>query len=285
MPKPGPGPRDYTAGTERALYAFSGMTCYFPDCATPVIIFVGDEPVCNVQIAHVYGANANSPRYDPFMTDDERRAFANLVLLCTPHHTIVDRLHPADYPPEELQRWKVQREADAGIDNAALSSLPEDRLVELIEKAVSSCRPERLVAAELGLGFVMGRQLLSVPPASARDYFGAHNEYGPPVVILTVRNSGGLKAYVESHRIRITPPGLAIAVNDLPYLNPDLPSALDTGESRSWLYHLSTLVKAVMATRAVEAGGADMIAGEVSLGSGETVTTPEMPAHYLGHAV
>jgi hypothetical protein len=35
----------------------------------------------------------------------------------------------------------------------------------------------------------------------------------------------------------------------------------------------------------VEAGGADLITGEVSLGSGETVTTPEMPAHYLGLAI
>jgi hypothetical protein len=53
MSKLGPGPRDYTAGTERALYAFSGTTCYFPDCTAPVIVFVGGEPVCNVQIAHV----------------------------------------------------------------------------------------------------------------------------------------------------------------------------------------------------------------------------------------
>jgi len=176
----------------------------------------------------------------------------------------------------------MQREADAGIDNVVLSSLSEDRLAELIEKAVSSCRPERLVTAELGLGFVIGRQLLSVPPATAREYFGAHNEYGPPVVILTVRNSGGLKAYVDSHRIRITPAGLTIAVNDFSHLNPDLPAALDIGEARSWLYHLGTLVRAVMATRAIDAGSADMLAGEVSLGSGETVTTQELPVHYLG---
>src|ERR1700722_1625133 len=131
MTKSGPGPRDYTSGTERALYTFSGMACYFPDCSTPVIVFVNGEPVCNAQIAHVRGANPNSARYDPFMTDDERRAFANLILLCTPHHSIVDRLHPANYQPEELQQWKVKREADAGIDNIALSSLTEDRLVEL----------------------------------------------------------------------------------------------------------------------------------------------------------
>jgi hypothetical protein len=34
----------------------------------------------------------------------------------------------------------------------------------------------------------------------------------------------------------------------------------------------------------VEIGGADMLVGEVSLGSGETVVTLEMPADYLGLA-
>lgn len=282
MTKPDPGPREYTVGTERALYTFSGMACYFPDCSTPVIVFVNNEPVCNVQIAHVRGANPNSPRYDPSMTDAERRAFTNLILLCTPHHTIVDRLHSADYPSEELHRWKMWREAEAGIDNIALSSLTEDRLVELIESAVRSLRLERMVTVELGLGVSMGRQLLSMPPANAKEYFDRFNQDGPPVVILTVRNQGGLKAYVESHRICITPPGLRIAANNFPYLNPNLPSALDVGESRSWLYRLDTIVAAVHATRAVEIGGADMLVGEASLGSGETVTSPGMPANHLG---
>jgi hypothetical protein len=104
-----------------------------------------------------------------------------------------------------------------------------------------------------------------LPPATARDHFGAHNQHGPPVVTLTVRNCGGLKAYVDSHRIRITPSGLAIAVNDLPYLNPDLPSALDIGESRTWLYHLSTLVQAVLVTRAVEQGAQTCSPGRSAL--------------------
>jgi len=70
------------AATERALYAYSGTTCYYPDCKTPVIVFVEDEPVSNVEIAHIKGAYPGSPRYDPAMTDDERRSFPNLILLC-----------------------------------------------------------------------------------------------------------------------------------------------------------------------------------------------------------
>jgi hypothetical protein len=82
MASSGPGPRDYLVGTERALYAFARTTCYFPGCKTSVIVFVESEPVSNAQIAHIRGANPGSPRYDPAMTDDERRSYANLILLC-----------------------------------------------------------------------------------------------------------------------------------------------------------------------------------------------------------
>jgi hypothetical protein len=46
------------------------------------------------------------------MSDDDRRDIANLILLCTPHHAEVDRLHPDRYPVEILLRWKTQREAN-----------------------------------------------------------------------------------------------------------------------------------------------------------------------------
>ena len=48
------------------------------------------------------------------MTDDERRAFANLILLCKPCHTLVDKARPADYSVERLEAWKRQREGGAG---------------------------------------------------------------------------------------------------------------------------------------------------------------------------
>jgi hypothetical protein len=40
----------------------------------PVIAFVEGEPVSNADIARICGANPGSPRYDPSMTDDERRS-------------------------------------------------------------------------------------------------------------------------------------------------------------------------------------------------------------------
>jgi predicted restriction endonuclease len=98
------GPRDYTGGTERALFRLARGTCYYPDCMASIILVVDDEAVVAVETAHIRGALRDSARYDAAMTDEERRAFANLLLLCTAHHKLVDRLKPAENPPELLER-------------------------------------------------------------------------------------------------------------------------------------------------------------------------------------
>ncbi len=51
------------------------------------------------------------------MTDAERAAFANLILLCSAHHKLVDRDEPT-YPVERLEEWKADNEDD---DLAALA--------------------------------------------------------------------------------------------------------------------------------------------------------------------
>jgi hypothetical protein len=58
----------------------------------------------------------------PGMTAEERKAFSNLILLCHPHHTTVDKRRPQDFPAETLHRWKAEREKD---HEAALSRLRE----------------------------------------------------------------------------------------------------------------------------------------------------------------
>ena len=45
-------------------------------------------------------------RYVADMTDDQRRSFPNLVLLCNPHHKLVDKVRPDDYSVEDLEQWK-----------------------------------------------------------------------------------------------------------------------------------------------------------------------------------
>jgi hypothetical protein len=276
-----PGPRDYTAATERALYAFAQASCYFPDCAESVIVFVEGEPVSNVEIAHIRGARPGAPRYDPDMTDDRRRAFPNLILLCTAHHKVIDRLHPERYPAQLLADWKATREHSAGIATSSLSAMTDEHLIELIEQAVSGARPRREVAVEIGLGFSTATGVASLPSERASGFFEMYRHLGPPVLILTARCVGSLQAYVNGFGLRFNPPGARLLGTDhYPERNPTLPAALDVGQSLSWLFDLamiSTMVEGLRRT----GNPVDALVGEAHLGSGETVCSDPLPARWL----
>ena len=285
MAKSGPGPRDYLAATVRALYAYSGTKCYFPDCKEPVIVFVRGEPISNVAIAHIRGAKRGSARYDPSMTNHQRRSFPNLLLLCKPHHDVVDKRHPGDYSPEVLVGWKAEREGQAGLDQAILAGLTEDRLLELIERALASVTPQRLLTVELGLGVAaleLG-QTISFPTETARDFFEMYANLGPVVVTLTVRSVGGLRAFVNSHELRLAPSNdRLMGINDFPRINSPLPAAVEIGESQTWLYDLGK-VKDLIGRLQKLRGQVTSVAGLANLGSGETLESAELPIEALGH--
>jgi hypothetical protein len=108
-----PGPRDYTRRTIMALAHLSGGLCYWPGCPEPVLREVGGDFHLIVEIAHIRGAYAGSARFESSMTDDQRRYLPNLLLLCNPHHDIVDAQDKEKlYTPDLLHRWKDQRESD-----------------------------------------------------------------------------------------------------------------------------------------------------------------------------
>ena len=114
--------RRYSQGVRFGLAALSGGSCYWPGCGEPVIRFVGEDPIVNLQIAHIAGAVPGGPRYVLSMTDEQRKSFANLILLCHPHHTTVDKLRPHDFSIPTLREWKASRET---VNQEALSRLRE----------------------------------------------------------------------------------------------------------------------------------------------------------------
>jgi hypothetical protein len=127
--------RTYTKGTLMALITLSRGSCYFPSCGTPIIRFQDSEPVPNVQTSHIRALNKNGPRYDPTLTVEERNSFANLIFLCTMHHTWVDRLHSDDYPCEMLEEWKSEREAGGQGALIGLQNVTEESLQIMIADA------------------------------------------------------------------------------------------------------------------------------------------------------
>jgi len=133
-----PGPRDYTAATRAALAILSAGECYFPGCTTPLLRFVDDgskglssEPIIDYEIAHIRDANPGN-RYVAAMDDNERRAFANLILLCPAHHKWIDKSHPDQYSIEDLESWKEAREGQRASDLLALGTVDQVQLDSLL---------------------------------------------------------------------------------------------------------------------------------------------------------
>jgi len=89
----------------RALFARSGNRCSFPGCTAHLVnernLFVG-------QICHIEAAESGGERYNPQQTDDERRDYHNLILMCYPHHVETNDVEV--YTVEILKQMKERHE-------------------------------------------------------------------------------------------------------------------------------------------------------------------------------
>lgn len=278
------GPRNYRSGTEKALFQLSQGACYFPDCATPVIVSVGGVPIVNVHISHIRGGSAGSPRYDPKMTDQERASFDNLLLLCKPHHDLVDTIDPDAFPIDLLKEWKATREGEGLVALRRLGDLTEDRLVEMIESAVTAIGPQRVVELEIAGGALLpGHGALTVPIEGWREILSSNEDSlrGERAVVTTARNTGHLLAHIDAVEIsfqvargRTVYEVGFLGRNDYPDLNPALPRRLEVGEAANWLTALETFAWVV--SRVADTSAALQVVefrAQARLGSGEKITS------------
>lgn len=65
--------RQCTPTTVKRLHTLSGNQCAAPDCTRPLIAKDGETIIS--KIAHIEAASEKGPRYNPNMTNDERRHF------------------------------------------------------------------------------------------------------------------------------------------------------------------------------------------------------------------
>ena len=101
--------RQYKPSTVRRLDTLSGNECAHPNCSKKLIAEDGISIVS--KICHIAAASKEGPRFDKDMTDDERRGFDNLILLCDEHHVIIDnKANEETYPTYLLKIWKSEHE-------------------------------------------------------------------------------------------------------------------------------------------------------------------------------
>lgn len=102
--------RQITPATIKRLFMLSGNECSMPTCDKRLIAEDGKTVISKV--CHIEAASEGGPRFNPSMTDDERRGFDNLTLMCDEHHSIIDAEgSEIEYPAELLKEWKKTHES------------------------------------------------------------------------------------------------------------------------------------------------------------------------------
>lgn len=96
-----------TQPVTRMLYLKSGNRCAYPGCEQPLM-----RPDGNLvgEIVHIKAALPDGARFDDSMSNEERRAEANLMLMCANDHTVIDA-DVATWPVERLVELKARHEA------------------------------------------------------------------------------------------------------------------------------------------------------------------------------
>ncbi|HBG28851.1 MAG: hypothetical protein A2Y10_03715 [Planctomycetes bacterium GWF2_41_51] len=142
-----PNARDYTDTTLKKLYGLSGNTCAFPGCEKKLIARDGETIIS--KICHIEAANKNGARYNPNMTDNERRHFNNLILFCDECHCIIDnKTNEAQYPVELLKEWKRNHESslyskfnsNPSLLNIAINAIANIDFEEVSDKDVENIK-------------------------------------------------------------------------------------------------------------------------------------------------
>jgi hypothetical protein len=103
------GKANPSADTRIRLFADSAGFCQNPACTRALFVETAKgKAVHFAEMAHIFAASDVGPRANPNLSEDERGAYQNLILLCAICHTVVDKA-PDDYPDSLMRQWKRDR--------------------------------------------------------------------------------------------------------------------------------------------------------------------------------
>jgi hypothetical protein len=168
-----------TLATVKRLFALSGNVCSFPRCSTGLL----HGTKVTGRICHICAASARGPRYDAGMTDDERHAFGNLLLMCPIHHDVIDA-DPIAYSVERLKTLKAEHEAASSITDELTDRVAEQFVLNLSETDLS------------------GASIVVTHNQSGGQAANVINNFGPPKRIISLEIEQRVRAVLAGH-----PPG------------------------------------------------------------------------------
>jgi len=107
----------------RELYLKSGNQCAFPGCYQTIL---NDKGVLVGEICHIEAAMPGGERFNKNQNNEDRRAAANLIILCHEHHKETDDVD--EFPVSRLQEMKKAHEKKySDVADKLYNSVVEDR--------------------------------------------------------------------------------------------------------------------------------------------------------------
>jgi hypothetical protein len=132
--------------TLKKLFALSGNRCAFPGCTQAVVNEHGD---LIAEICHIEAANEYGQRYNADQSDEDRRSFDNLLILCPTHHRVTDNV--AEYSVERLRQMKQAHEGRSADHPLEVDAALAARLYAQVARQLRrQSRPIALPFSSLG---------------------------------------------------------------------------------------------------------------------------------------
>jgi hypothetical protein len=100
-----------TLRDHKMLWGRAGARCSLCRIPLATISEIGHASVIGEE-AHIVARNINGPRGESPLNTEQRDAYANLILACPTHHSVIDDLPngPNEYPVERLHEIKASHE-------------------------------------------------------------------------------------------------------------------------------------------------------------------------------
>jgi hypothetical protein len=122
---------NFLESTKILLAKNVGFLCSHPECKRPTIgPALGEEASVSMgEAAHITAAAPGGPRYDPALSSEERRSYANGIWMCRNHAKQVDS-DEEHFTVEVLREWK-RTAVEAAFDALTSGSAHLPPVVEL----------------------------------------------------------------------------------------------------------------------------------------------------------
>lgn len=115
-----------TGETLRELFLKSGNLCAFPGCLQ---LMMDAEGTFIGQVCHIAAAEDGGERFNPNMSNEDRRLFSNLMLMCYEHHQKTNDVNKFDV--NKLRSMKAEHESRfSRPDRAILEKLTDWTMME-----------------------------------------------------------------------------------------------------------------------------------------------------------